>query len=136
MRIVFDTNVLFSAFTVHGACAGLYEECLQWARIVVSVEILAELEEKLAAKTKSSAAEIREVLDAIREDAEIVEAISLPERVCRDADDDMVLAAAISARADAIVTGDHDLLILQEVQGIPILNPRDCLARLSDTRDE
>jgi hypothetical protein len=28
VKIVFDTNVLFSAFVAHGACAGLYEECL------------------------------------------------------------------------------------------------------------
>lgn len=40
MRIVFDTNVLFSAFVTHGACAGLYEECLLTKQIVDSHEIL------------------------------------------------------------------------------------------------
>lgn len=130
MRIVFDTNVLFSAFVTHGVCAGLYEECLQWARIVVSPEILSEMEEQLAAKAKLSAAESREVLRAIRADAEIVEAASLAERVCRDADDDAILGAAISAKAAVIVTGDRDLIVLDRFQGIRIVTPRDCLALL------
>jgi predicted nucleic acid-binding protein len=55
----------------------------------------------------------------------------LPGRVCRDADDDLVLAAALAAKADAIVTGDQDLLVLKRFKGIPILNPRDCLALLA-----
>ena len=131
MRILFDTNVLFSAFIAHGACAGLYEECLQRARIVVSPDILAELEEKLTAKAKLSAAESREVIRAVRADAEVVKATPLPKPVCRDPDDDMILAAALAAHADVLVTGDQDLLVLKKFQGIPILNPRDCLARLA-----
>jgi len=55
----------------------------------------------------------------------------LPEAVCRDSDDDLILAAALAAKADAIVTGDQDLLVLKGFKGIPILNPRDCLALLA-----
>lgn len=132
MRIVFDTNVLFSAFIAHGACAGLYEKCLQQAQIVVSPEILAELEEKLTAKAKVSAAESRKVIHAVRADAWVVKATPLTESVCRDRDDDLILAAALAANADAIVTGDQDLLVLKEFQGIPILTPRDCLVRLAE----
>ena len=131
MRIVFDTNVLFSAFVAHGVCAGLYEECLQRAQIVISPDILTELEEKLLAKAGLTAAETREVIRAVRADAEIVEATPLPKPVCRDADDDLILAAALAAKADTIVTGDRDLLVLKRFKGIPILNPRDCLALLT-----
>jgi putative PIN family toxin of toxin-antitoxin system len=131
VRIVFDTNVLFSAFITHGACAGLYEECLQRAQIVVSPDILEELEEKLVLKARLSAAEAREVIRAVRADAEVVKPAPLPGPVCRDADDDLILAAALAAKADAIVTGDQDLLVLKEYDGIPILNPRDCLALLT-----
>ena len=132
MRIVFDTNVLFSAFIAHGVCAGLYEECLQRAQIVVSPDILAELEDKLIAKAKLSAADSREVIRAVRADAEVVKAAPLPRPVCRDKDDDLILAVALAADADAIVTGDQDLLVLKKHHGIPILTPRDCLARLAD----
>jgi len=130
VRIVFDTNVLFSAFLTHGVCAGLYEECLQRAEIVVSRGILAELEEKLISKARLTAAEAREVIRAVRADADVVEASPLSEPVCRDRDDDLILATAQTARADAIVTGDQDLLMLIKFEGIPILNPRDTLAML------
>lgn len=131
MKIVFDTNVLFSAFVAHGVCAGLYEECLQRAQIVISPDILAELEEKLLAKAGLTAAETRDVIRAVRADAEIVKATPLPKPVCRDPDDDLILAAALAAKAAAIVTGDRDLLVLKQFKGIPILNPRDCLALLT-----
>ncbi|MFZ0436138.1 MAG: putative toxin-antitoxin system toxin component, PIN family [Chthoniobacterales bacterium] len=129
MRILFDTNVLFAAFVSHGVCAGLYEESLLHARIVVSKEILSELEEKLLSKAKLSKAESSEVIRAVRSDAELTEAPPLPSAVCRDSDDDHVLAAAHAAKVDLLVTGDQDLLVLKEFKGIPILTPRECLSR-------
>lgn len=129
MRIFFDTNVLFAAFISHGVCAGLYEESLQHARIVVSEEILEELKEKLLSKAKLTKAETIEVIHAVRSDAELTEASPLPFPVCRDPDDDCVLAAALAAKADFLVTGDQDLLVLKEFEGTPILTPRECLAR-------
>ena len=131
MKIVFDTNVLFSAFTAHGVCAGLYEECLQRAQIVVSPDILAELEEKLSSKARLTLAETREVLEAVRSDAEVITATPLRSPIWRDPDDDLILAAALTAQADALVTGDQDLLVVKKIEGIPILNPRDCLAFLA-----
>ena len=130
MRIVFDTNVLFAAFVAHGACAGLYEECLLRGRIVVSQFILEELQEKLLTKANQSRVEVEEVIDAVSADAEIVETQPLANRVCRDADDDWILATTLAAKADALVTGDKDLLVLERDEGIPILTPRDCLAFL------
>ncbi len=129
MRILFDTNVLFASFISHGVCAGLYEESLLHARIVVSEEILEELEEKLISKAKLTKAETAEIIHAVRSDAELTEAPPFPSPVCRDPDDDRVLAAALAAKADLLVTGDQDLLVLKEFEGIPILTPRECLAR-------
>ena len=130
MRIVFDTNVLFAAFVAHGVCAGLYEECLLRGRIVVSPFIPEELQEKLLTKAKLSQVEVEEVIDAVSADAEIVKTQPLTIRVCRDADDDWILATTLAAKADALVTGDKDLLVLERHEGIPILTPRDCLAFL------
>jgi putative PIN family toxin of toxin-antitoxin system len=133
VKIVFDTNVLFSAFVAHGACAGLYEECLQRAQIVVSPDILRELEEALRVKARLTRAEAQEVIRAVRADSEVVKATPLARQVCRDSDDDRILAAAIAAKADAIVTGDQDLLVLERFKGVTILNPHDCLAMLAAT---
>jgi uncharacterized protein len=56
--------------------------------------------------------------------AELIERVTpaaLPQPVARDPDDDQVLACALAAQADAIVSGDRDLLTLGSFQGIPIL---------------
>jgi len=42
----------------------------------------------------------------------------------RDADDAWILASAIEGRADALVTGDRDLLDIADAAPLPILNPR------------
>lgn len=45
--------------------------------------------------------------------------------VCRDPKDDMILECAINSRADLIITGDKDLLVLRAYQGIRIVSPRE-----------
>jgi predicted nucleic acid-binding protein len=44
----------------------------------------------------------------------------------------MIIACAIDAAADYIVTGDEDLLILKRYKGIIILNPRNFAAIFAD----
>ena len=68
MRLLLDTNVLFAAFLSHGVCAGLYEEALLHAEMIVSEEILSELGEKLVSKGKLTKAEAAEVIGAVRSD--------------------------------------------------------------------
>lgn len=48
----------------------------------------------------------------------------------RDPDDLAVLECAVAARAEAIITGDNDLLVLKEYQGIPIITVRQALEKL------
>jgi predicted nucleic acid-binding protein len=55
----------------------------------------------------------------------------LPTPVSRDHDDDALLALAVAARPDVIVSSDRDLLILAVHAGIPIVTPADAFARLS-----
>lgn len=51
--------------------------------------------------------------------------------IYRDPDDDIVLATALTAAADMIVTGDKDLLVLQNYEGIAIVTPAEALRRIS-----
>jgi uncharacterized protein len=46
-------------------------------------------------------------------------------------EDDLILATAVSARADYLVTGDRQLLALQSFQGVQIVSPREFLAILA-----
>jgi uncharacterized protein len=134
VRLVLDTNVLFAAFITHGVCAGLYEECLLQADIIVSDFILKELAGRLVSKGRFTKAEAQTVVRAIRKDAHLVAPLRLAKPVCRDADDDWILATAVAGSADAIVTGDQDLLILKAHAGIPIVTPRGGLALLHGKR--
>ena len=59
-------------------------------------------------------------------------ALTWPYALCRDADDDVILGTAVAARADLIVTGDKDLLVLGSYQSIPIITPGICLARIRE----
>ena len=61
---------------------------------------------------------------------EAVPARITPPDGLRDPDDVHVLACAVAAEADAIVTGDQDLLALKSFPGIPILKVREALERL------
>ena len=63
------------------------------------------------------------VIAELRQLAEVIEPPPLATPVCRDPDDDQVLALAKAAQADLIVSGDDDLLVLQAFEGIPILAP-------------
>jgi putative PIN family toxin of toxin-antitoxin system len=54
---------------------------------------------------------------------------SHPIRACRDPKDDKFLELAVHGQADAIVTGDRDLLVLHPFRGIAILTPREYLER-------
>ena len=50
--------------------------------------------------------------------------------ICRDPEDNHILATASEAKADFIVTGDKDLLVLKSFRSIPIIKPKDFIIRL------
>ena len=65
--------------------------------------------------------------------AALSEGVELPDEIppiCRDPDDDRVIACAVVGHADVIVSGDEDLLQLSRVGAIPILTAAEFLAQL------
>lgn len=125
MRIVFDTNVLLAAFITRGASAEVFKHCLLRHTLVISPFILQEMEDKLLHKFCFPSKEVKEVLTLLSEMTEVVPLTPLTEPVCRDATDDWILATALSAEAQVIITGDKDLLDLKKYQGIDIIMPAD-----------
>ena len=66
------------------------------------------------------------------EAASVFVEISYRLEVCRDPKDNSLLEVALYGKADALVSGDQDLLVLHPFEGIPILKPRDFLASYAD----
>lgn len=60
----------------------------------------------------------------------VIRPTPLTQPVCRDPDDDEVLACAFTARANFIVSGDADLLMLKAYEGIDILNAAQATSRI------
>jgi putative PIN family toxin of toxin-antitoxin system len=127
-RAVIDTNVVVSAFVFRaGTLAWLREAIINSALIpLVSDETLAEMVRVLTYPRFHLTAEDRE--NIIVHYMEHAEAIKQP-RVraqlprCRDPHDEMFIRLAYAAKADAIITGDDDLLTLAPESRIPILTP-------------
>jgi putative PIN family toxin of toxin-antitoxin system len=77
--------------------------------------------------------EIPILLDRLRFLGNVVEPVDDVHGEAEDDEDDLVLATAVAAQADFLVTGDKYLLDLKEFRGIPIVSPRDVLDRLLET---
>lgn len=125
MRIVLDTNVLIAAFISRGVCHELLEHCVLHHALVSSEFILAEVQEKLLDKFKFTAERVSELDALLRSRMEIVAPTSLPSPVCRELDDDNILAAAVAGNCEYIVTGDKDLLVRKQFGRIAIISPSD-----------
>ena len=126
MRVVFDTNVLYSAFAAKGFCEEVLDEAAGDCVTIWSNPLKQELELLLARRHKIGPA-TEAALAAYADLCEFVEPLPLPARVCRDKDDDIVLATAVAGKANVIVTGDDDLLALKKFRDIRILSPRQFL---------
>ncbi len=137
MKAVLDSSVLFSAFLgasrttkdlFHLARLGRFELCL-------SESLLAETAQALLRKQRRFAYTPDDVIEYITLLATVATVIDDPPAIpptCRDPKDDHVLAAAVAAGADFLVTGDADLLVMGAYQGTRIVSVRDFVDRLGD----
>jgi putative PIN family toxin of toxin-antitoxin system len=138
VRIVIDTNVLLSALLWHGGPHALFEKVRTGTvELMMSHALMEELAEvitrpKFASILQRTTRTPERILNELRALAEMVAASPLPQPVCRDPDDDVVLACALAAQADLIVSGDDDLLVLKTFRGIPIVSASDALRRISN----
>lgn len=123
MNLVLDTNVLIAAFIAKGICHTLAERYLRVHSVIASEFILDELREKLTEKFKYSNEDANAVDALLRSRMRMVEPIPLESSVCRDPDDDIVLATALTGKAVCIITGDQDLLTLKKFSEIDIPSP-------------
>ncbi|MGN8224317.1 putative toxin-antitoxin system toxin component, PIN family [Gracilimonas sp. BCB1] len=125
MKIFTDTNVLVSAFTARGLCADLLEVILADHQLITGEIVLNELERVLINKLNVPHNKVSKTLLFLRKQ-QIEPIPDKPSEVkVRDEDDRWVLESALSAKADILVTGDKDLLVLsKDITQIRIISPR------------
>lgn len=124
MRVVVDTNVFVSAALKDKSFPALALYVVaQRGTLLKSTATEGQLfavlaRPQLAALVDPAAAEwIRDLMAR-------AEAVTIAERIaCRDATDDKFLGLAVNGKADMIVSGDADLLVLNPFRGIPIVAP-------------
>lgn len=128
MRAVLDTNVTLSALLWGGPPERLIEVAGEGGlELFASDALLAELaailsRQMFAAKLVEKGVSGRELVARYSQIARIVEPAQIASVVRRDPPDDAVLACALAAQADFVVSGDNDLLNLKHFQRIPILD--------------
>ena len=133
MRVVIDTGVLISAAIK--------------AQTVPSIAVYRAVQRDVVLKSDMTEAELREVIARpylarlIAPTARVrlmdlmasAELVPVTERItaCRDPKDDKFLELAVNGRADLIMSGDADFLVLNPFRTIPIITPAAFVQRAS-----
>lgn len=136
MRAIIDTNVFIAGLLWRGSPHVLLEHARAGTLAVISSStLIAELEDvlgraKFAAILSKTSTSLERTIAEVRQLAELIDPPPLEHPVCRDSSDDHVLALALSANADMVVSGDDDLLVLGSFANIPIVTPAEAVQRL------
>ncbi len=139
MRVVLDTNVLASGIIGYQNQRSSPGQLLRaWRRrrfeLVLSEHILSELERTLQSpyfQRRLSPLQVARVLALLRRRATLISITVVTQGIATHPEDDPVVATAVSADADFLVTGDRELEKLGTVAGTTLLNPRNFLEVIS-----
>lgn len=139
LRVLLDANILISFLlnarpssppvrVVDAALAGVF-------LLILPEDVTAEILRRTAAKPylrqRIPAPAVERLIADLRAVAiPYSSSLDQPGVANRDPNDDYLLAHAIAARADFLVSGDKDLLVLGRVDGVRIVSPADFLGIL------
>ena len=136
MRLVLDTNVVVSALVWGGRPYKLLQAATEGdIELFTSPALIDELRrvlarERLASRLAEQRTSVQRMIELYGELAISVSPLSTPRAVPRDKDDDQVIAAAIAANADLVVSGDADLVSLGSFEGVVIVTTAEAVARV------
>ena len=123
VRYIFDTNVIISSLLFEGSKPDLaIRYALQNGNSLYSLELIEEIDEVLS-RTKFrkyiTDAEREEFLDGFVDRGILIEVVDIVNE-CRDPKDDKILELALSGKADLIISGDKELLVLNPFRAMQI----------------
>lgn len=137
-RILLDANILISYLLnpqaerpitqiVTAGVLGVFTLLLPEALLE---EIGARIAEKPYLKDRIARRDAAEFTAILRSIGVTIATIDEPiPAVTRDPKDDYLLTYAVIGQADYLLTGDEDLLVLQQVQGVRICSPRELVEK-------
>lgn len=139
MRVLLDTNILISYLLTPAQNSPVTKIVTQGLLgdfvLLVPEELLQELKRKAHEKKylveRIAPEEIGKFVDVLTGVSEPIPKIDEPiPAVTRDPKDDYLLAYALVGRADYLVSGDNDLLVLEQVGELSIVSPQEFLKML------
>ena len=132
LRVVVDTNVLISGlFGIRNSPSSKILKAIRNRQVILvtSAVILEEVgnvinRDRIVKLTKMSEGERKDFMDGLIERSDITKGKQLSQ-ISRDFKDDKILACGVEGKVNYIVTGDEDLLVLNEYKGIKIAKPKE-----------
>lgn len=127
MRVVIDTNVWVSRLLLaDSVTARAVDAALASSEVVISEPLAEELANVLAREKFDRYVSLADREEFLRRVLQVATTVPVLTEVtdCRDADDNRLLALALDAESDYILTGDQDLLTMNPWRGIEIVAPR------------
>lgn len=126
MRVFLDTNVLASAFGTRGLCADVIRVILGEHELLTGEVVLEELLRVMSRKFGVPIDTVKEMGVFLRGYHVEPKPHRLPELGLSERGDLMVVASAVAARAEILVTGDREMLALKrKPEGLRIISPRE-----------
>ncbi len=130
-RIVVDTNI-FISFLISNSFSK-FDKFLQdnKARLLFSEELLNEFLEVVSRpkiKKYFTDKDIANLLDSISEHADFIE-VTTEINICRDDKDNFLLSLCADGKADFLLTGDEDLLVLKKFKKTSVIKIADYLRK-------
>ncbi len=127
MKVLLDTNIWVAAYASKGLCLEVVDLARRGHEIILCEQIPREFEKALVRKLGFPAVSARQEAGFLRQSLRVLpDPRAAPSR-SRDPSDNAILQCALLASCGCLVTGDEDLVVLQNVEGMPILRPRDFL---------
>ena len=124
MRVFLDTNVIVAAVATRGLCADVVRDVLARHDLIVSDDLLGEIERVLRTKLGVPAEAAAEVVALIGESGTLVRASRAIEVPIPDSMDRILVTAALEAGAELFVTGDRKLLEIARLEALEFVSPR------------
>ncbi len=136
MRATVDTNLVVSAFlwggnprrVLEAAQDGVIDLFTSHALLSELLEVLSR--DKFQKRLMAVNSSVDEIIDLYKALAELIEVDEIEPVVIRDPDDDAVIACALAADSELIISGDNDLLDLKKYGNIRILTATEFLREL------